>query len=89
VTALIARAVVNPTRTVAFVCGPEIMMRFSAQGLVERGVAAAEIEISLERNMKCAIAQCGHCQLGPLFVCREGPVGTWNKLQPLLEVRGL
>lgn len=89
VTALIPRATIDPANTVAFICGPEVMMRFAAKGLVERGVPPANIEVSLERNMKCAIAQCGHCQLGPILVCREGPVGTWERLEPLLAERGL
>jgi NAD(P)H-flavin reductase len=89
VTGLIARAGIDPAGTVAFLCGPEIMMRFAANTLTGRGVSPGDIEVSLERNMKCAIAQCGHCQLGPIFVCREGPVGTWERLQPLLAVRGL
>jgi len=89
VTTLISRASVDPANSAGFLCGPEIMMRFAAQGLLDRGVAASDIEVSLERNMKCAIAQCGHCQLGPIFVCRDGPVGTWDRTRALLEVRGL
>jgi len=58
----------------ALTCGPEIMMRFVARGLVERGVDPARILVSLERNMQCGVGICGHCQLGPLLVCRDGPV---------------
>ncbi|MGZ8734869.1 MAG: iron-sulfur cluster-binding protein, partial [Acidimicrobiia bacterium] len=87
VTGLIGRAAFDPARTTALVCGPEIMMRFSALALVGRGVAPERIKVSLERNMACAVAQCGRCQLGPVFVCREGPVFDWATARSLLEVR--
>lgn len=89
VTTLLPRAPFDPNRTVALVCGPEVMMRFAARGLQERGVPAERIEVSLERNMQCAIKHCGHCQLGPLFVCADGPVVDWATIEPMLEVRGL
>jgi NAD(P)H-flavin reductase len=88
VTELIARAEFDASRTVAFVCGPEVMMRFATRGLHERGVPLDRIRLSAERNMQCAIAQCGHCQLGDVFVCREGPVFDAARLLPLLRVRG-
>jgi anaerobic sulfite reductase subunit B len=69
------------------VCGPEIMMRFCARALVARGVPAERVRVSLERNMMCAVAQCGHCQIGPAFVCRDGPVFDWATAAPMLEVR--
>ncbi len=87
VTMLIGREPFDPADVRAFVCGPEVMMRFAASSLVSHGVDPANIEVSLERNMKCAIAQCGHCQLGPVFVCREGPVFTWQEAAPLLKVK--
>jgi NAD(P)H-flavin reductase len=89
VTALIPRAPVDVTRTTAFICGPEIMMRFAAGDLLAAGVAPDRIRVSLERNMACAIAHCGHCQLGPTFVCREGPVYPYSAIAPFLEVQGL
>ena len=73
--------------TVAFVCGPEIMMKFTAQALEARGVPPEAIFLSMERNMKCAIGFCGHCQFGPTFVCRDGPVFSYARLKPLLAVR--
>ena len=88
VTRLLDHLRVDPAGTAAFVCGPEIMMRFAAAGLLDRGVPAAAIEVSLERNMKCAVAHCGHCQLGPTIVCRDGPVYTYDVAAPLLAVRG-
>ncbi|HUZ68190.1 MAG TPA: FAD/NAD(P)-binding protein [Candidatus Saccharimonadales bacterium] len=74
---------------VALICGPEVMMRFTALALLERGMQAAKIRVSMERNMQCAVAQCGHCQLGSVFVCADGPVLTWERVEPLLSVRQL
>lgn len=87
VTMLIGRGHFDPSDVRAFVCGPEMMMRFTASSLQDHGVDAARIQVSLERNMRCAIAQCGHCQLGGVFVCREGPVLSWQEAAPLLKVR--
>lgn len=76
-------------RTVAFLCGPEPMMRFCGEVLVRKGMPAERIRVSLERNMKCGIALCGHCQLGPLLVCRDGPVVGYDVAEPLMTVREL
>lgn len=84
VTKLIPRASFDPSKTIAFVCGPEIMMRFTAAGLEARGVTAEQIYVSMERNMKCAIGFCGHCQYQPYFVCRDGPVFQYSRVQHLL-----
>ena len=89
VTGLIKDAVADPARTAAFVCGPEIMMRLSAQALADAGVPAGEIRVSLERNMRCGAALCGHCQLGPLLLCRDGPVVSYAAAAPLLTIREL
>ncbi|TMK44886.1 MAG: hypothetical protein E6G66_13555 [Actinobacteria bacterium] len=89
VTNLIERAPCDPSQTVAYVCGPEVMMRFTARALAERGVAPASIQVSMERNMRCAVGFCGHCQLGPAFVCRDGPVFSYDFIRPLLRVREL
>jgi anaerobic sulfite reductase subunit B len=86
VTRLIRRTELAPARTVALACGPEVMMRFAATALRERGVAAADIWLSLERSMKCATGHCGHCQLGPLFVCRDGPVVAHDEVERLMAV---
>ena len=74
VTGLIHDAIADPAGTTAFVCGPEIMTRLTGQALVDAGIPARDIRVSLERNMRCGVALCGHCQLGPLLVCRDGPV---------------
>lgn len=89
VTRTIARAGFAPDLATVLTCGPEVMMRLAAQALIARGVSAEHIHVSLERNMKCAVGTCGHCQLGPLFVCRDGPVFRWPEVAPLLEVREL
>lgn len=87
VTLRIPDARFDPARTVAFVCGPEIMMRNAARDLADRGVPESAIWLSMERNMRCAIAQCGHCQFGPSFICREGPVLRYRDVRRLLAVR--
>lgn len=74
---------------IALVCGPEIMMRLAAGALRERGLPEARIYVSLERNMKCALARCGHCQFGPHFLCADGPVFRYDQLRPLLGVAEL
>jgi len=89
VTTLIPPARFDPARTVAFLCGPEIMMRFTAQALIARGVPAPRVRVSLERNMRCGMGWCGHCQLGPLLVCRDGPVVDYTRAGPLISVREL
>ena len=89
VTGLIQDAVADPAATAAFVCGPEIMMRLSARALADAGVPADKIRVSLERNMRCGVAQCGHCQLGPLLVCRDGPVVSYAEAAPLLAIKEL
>lgn len=89
VTEPLGRLEVDPRRTIAFLCGPEPMMRFSANVLLGKGVAPGDIRVSLERNMKCGVGLCGHCQLGPLLVCRDGPVVDYTCAQPLLAVREL
>jgi anaerobic sulfite reductase subunit B len=89
VTTLLRPAGLRPERTTAFVCGPEIMMRHVADALVELGVLAGRIRVSLERNMRCGSGWCGHCQLGPLLLCRDGPVVGYDTAAPLLKVREL
>jgi NAD(P)H-flavin reductase len=74
-------------RAIAYLCGPEIMMRLGAEALLARGVAPSRIWMSMERNMKCAIAQCGHCQFGPAFVCRDGPVFSYAEIRRFLATR--
>jgi NAD(P)H-flavin reductase len=89
VSKLIPSARFDPVSAVAFVCGPEVMMRFTVEALLERGVAPDRIYLSLERNMRCGLGHCGHCQLGPTLVCRDGPVYSYAAIGPWLEVREL
>ncbi|MET7425919.1 FAD/NAD(P)-binding protein [Dactylosporangium sp. NPDC005555] len=89
VTALFDRLDHRPADTAAYVCGPEIMMRFAARGLAGRGVPAGCVRLSLERNMHCGLGHCGHCQLGPLLLCRDGPVVGYDEAGPLLSVKEL
>jgi NAD(P)H-flavin reductase len=77
----------NPNETAALVCGPEIMMEVLSRQLERAGVPCAGIQVSLERNMQCGTGHCGHCQLGPLFTCVDGPVVDWETAAPLLAVR--
>jgi NAD(P)H-flavin reductase len=84
VTELLDRVQFDPIRTTALVCGPEVMMRHTAFALLDRGVAAADLRLSMERNMKCGIGLCGHCQLRELFICQDGPVLAYDVLAPLL-----
>ena len=87
VTALITETHFSPGRTVAMICGPEIMMRFSANSLLERGMKANQIYVSMERNMKCAVGLCGRCQYGPFFMCKDGPVFSFANVEHLYKVR--
>lgn len=86
---LVRRATFDAGGAVALLCGPEVMMRFAAAALSERGVASERIYASMERNMQCGIGVCGHCQLGPTLVCRDGPVYRWDELEPWLAIREL
>ena len=89
VTNLIQRAGFDPATSTALVCGPEAMMRFVAQSLVDRGISEERVFLSVERNMKCAVGWCGHCQFGPEFVCRTGPVFPYPRVADLLAVKEL
>lgn len=86
VTGLLDGAFADPELVRVAMCGPEIMMRVVGDDLVARGVPGDAVEISLERNMQCGVGHCGHCQLGPLLVCVDGPVVAWSRVAPSLEV---
>ncbi len=87
VTTLIKKASFDPDNTVAFVVGPEVMMRYSILELAKRGVDKSNLYISMERNMKCAIGLCGHCQLGSVFICKDGPVFRYDTIEALFSMR--
>lgn len=89
VTELLRDLAVDGERTTAYLCGPEVMMRVVGAALVDKGAARQRIQVSLERNMRCGCGTCGHCQLGPMIICRDGPVATYADAQPLMAVREL
>lgn len=89
VTSLLDGAGFDPPRTTAFVCGPEAMIRATARDLVHRGIPADRVRVSLERTMHCGTATCGHCQLGTVLLCRDGPVIGFDRAEPLMTVREL
>ncbi len=86
VTQPLRRLSLVPGRTTGFVCGPEAMMVNSAAVMMEKGLSANAIQVSLERNMQCGVGWCGHCQLGPLLLCRDGAVVGYDAAGPLLSV---
>jgi NAD(P)H-flavin reductase len=77
---------IDPRNTVILTCGPEVMIRFVIFEALARRVPPERIFVSLERNMKCGLGSCGHCQIGPFFVCKDGPVFSFDKLQPYVNV---
>lgn len=80
VTGVIDRLRPDPANTLAFVCGPEIMMRFVSRQLLRLGLPANRVLVSMERRMRCGFGHCGHCQHGPTFVCRDGPVFNYDEV---------
>jgi NAD(P)H-flavin reductase len=86
---LFYRLRLQPKQTHVLACGPEIMMRFVVFEALARRVPASRIHLTLERNMNCAVGLCGHCQLGPLFICKNGPVFTYEQLEPYMHVEDL
>lgn len=89
VTQLIPRVQFDPEHTLALVCGPDLMMRYGAGSLREIGVPADRVRLSMERNMKCGVGLCGHCQLREFFLCVDGPVLPLSRLEPLITTREL
>jgi NAD(P)H-flavin reductase len=87
VTGLVRRAAFDPANALALICGPEVMMRFSVIELQRCGLAFDRIYLSMERNMQCGVGLCGHCQFGPEFVCRDGPVFRFDRIARLFSCR--
>jgi NAD(P)H-flavin reductase len=86
VTTLFRHVRLHSDRTVAMICGPEIMMRYVIGELADnRGVPGADVHLSMERNMKCGVGLCGHCQYGPYFVCKDGPIFRYDQVRTLLN----
>ncbi|MHC4729974.1 MAG: FAD/NAD(P)-binding protein [Planctomycetota bacterium] len=86
VTVLIPRSPLDPDNATAFICGPHIMMHFTVKELQRLGIPPQRIYLSTERNMECAVGFCGHCQLGPRFICKDGPVFPYADLEPFLRI---
>ena len=89
ITTLIPKISIDPQNSVAMVCGPEIMMHFTIMDLQKTGIPTDKIFVSMERNMKCGIGLCGHCQYGPKFICKDGPVFPFDKIKNLFSIREL
>lgn len=86
VTSLIPRATFDPSQTKVYICGPEVMMSFTIRALKQRGLNDEDIYVSMERNMKCAVGFCGHCQYGPHFICKDGPVFRYDRIEPIFRI---
>jgi NAD(P)H-flavin reductase len=82
---LIPRAPFDPSNAIALICGPEVMMRFSIEALRQRGIPQENIFVSMERNMKCGVGFCGHCQFGPHFICKDGPVFPYDRIESIFR----
>jgi NAD(P)H-flavin reductase len=89
VTERLAGLALDPGRVAVLMCGPEVMMRHAVRNLGRRGVPDEAILLSMERNMRCAVRLCGHCQWGPHFVCRDGPVYRLDKVRAIFGLREL
>ena len=87
VTKLIASSSFDPINRTAYLCGPEIMMKFTVAELRKHGMDTKNIYLSMERNMKCAVGFCGHCQYGPHFICKDGPVFSYDQIENLFTKR--
>lgn len=79
----------NPSQTILMTCGPEVMMWYTVQMAIGRGLLPQSLYLSLERNMNCAIGLCGHCQFGPEFLCKDGPIFTFDRVASILKVDDL
>jgi NAD(P)H-flavin reductase len=85
VTNLFSYIKLDSAATFAMVCGPEIMMQYTVQSVLQRGISPDNLYVSMERNMKCAVGFCGHCQYGPYFICKDGPVFAYPQISSLFE----
>lgn len=86
VTNLFQTIKIDARSTLAMVCGPEIMMKFTIDELKKAGLNDSSIYLSMERNMKCAVGFCGHCQYGPNFICKDGPVFNFSKVKKIFDI---
>ena len=89
VTTLLPLIRIDASQAIAMICGPEIMMRYTIKELEHLGMADTDIFLSMERNMQCATGLCGHCQYGPHFICRDGPVFSFERIRDQFTTREL
>lgn len=89
VTEIIPHHQIAADTCVSFICGPEVMIYFTVQALLDNGHNPDSIFVSMERNMQCAVGTCGHCQFGPEFICRDGPVFPWSRVSRCFSIREL
>jgi NAD(P)H-flavin reductase len=80
---------IDNQKSILMMCGPEVMMHYAVRDLRSRGVAMDRLYVSMERNMKCAVGFCGHCQYGPMFVCKDGPIFRYDRIEPFFGIREL
>ena len=88
VTDMIAPLALNPSNTIAMMCGPEMMMHAAINALVKKEIPEDAIYLSMERNMACGVGHCGHCQYGGLFICKDGPVFAYPRIKALFSEKG-
>ena len=88
VTSLFDQIVFDPDNVAVMMCGPEGMMRVVCDHMLDKNVSAEQLYLSMERNMQCAIGHCGHCQYGSKFICKDGPVFSFDKVRDLFETKG-
>jgi NAD(P)H-flavin reductase len=89
VTGMIYKHLTSPQNTRVLLCGPEIMIKFAIHELLRTNIDAREIYISMERNMHCAVGFCGHCLYGPYFLCKDGPIFSYEQLKYWLPIKEL
>lgn len=89
ITSFISKHIPNPQNTLVLICGPEVMIQFAIQELLRKNVDEHSMYLSMERNMQCAVGFCGHCQYGPHFLCKDGPVFSYEQLKPWLTIKEL
>jgi NAD(P)H-flavin reductase len=89
VTKLLGSVKLDLENTIVLVCGPELMMKYGAEDIERYGITPAQIYLSMERNMRCGAGLCGHCQFGPLFICKDGPVFPYERVRHLLAIKEL
>ncbi len=85
VTNLFTQIQLDLSNSIVMMCGPGIMMHHAVRDLCSRGMRMDQLYVSLERNMKCALGFCGHCQMGPNFLCKEGPIFRYDRIRHWFE----